>query len=269
MLKLFKCIYTDTYPGFNLYKRNSCSGSSYDKVQNDFTFYSVGHNESLCNMAVLWCVSNASAGSMLEWDLSNSTLSSGAIKLCLCTYNNYMTGCYRARNEGVFKCIQSSNGGGTNISSTLQFTHSVYNVSSNEICTIQTSLMTVTETPHFTLIQTMSSKIELEKTSSSVSPSANIEKLSAVPSLSLSSLALSSASYTTIECSIENFSTISLLPTSSYSTSSTVSPVSVQSSSTVPHYAGIGLLVATNLLTLIALISSCVYIFCQRKKSKL
>ncbi|XP_019855789.1 PREDICTED: uncharacterized protein LOC109584478 isoform X2 [Amphimedon queenslandica] len=48
--------------------------------------------------------------------------------------------------------------------------------------------------------------------------------------------------------------------------SSMISPV--QSSSTVPHYAGIGLLVATNLLTIIALISSCVYIFCQRKKSK-
>ncbi|XP_019862705.1 PREDICTED: uncharacterized protein LOC109591403, partial [Amphimedon queenslandica] len=50
------------------------------------------------------------------------------------------------------------------------------------------------------------------------------------------------------------------------STSTTVSPV--QSPSTLPHYTGIGLLVATNLLTIIALISSCVYIFCQRKKSK-
>ena len=56
------------------------------------------------------------------------------------------------------------------------------------------------------------------------------------------------------------------MPNSSYSGSTTVSPVQ---SSTVPHYTGIGLLVATNLLTIIALISSCVYIFCQRKKSKL
>uniref|UniRef100_A0A1X7TAM5 Uncharacterized protein n=1 Tax=Amphimedon queenslandica TaxID=400682 RepID=A0A1X7TAM5_AMPQE len=71
-------------------------------------------------------------------------------------------------------------------------------------------------------------------------------------------------SASSVDCSFEKGSTrfISSLLTSS--TISTVSPAQL----TVPHYTGIGLLVATNLLTIIALISSCVYIFCQRKKSK-
>uniref|UniRef100_A0A1X7U7C7 Uncharacterized protein n=1 Tax=Amphimedon queenslandica TaxID=400682 RepID=A0A1X7U7C7_AMPQE len=60
----------------------------------------------------------------------------------------------------------------------------------------------------------------------------------------------------------------SLSTSSAFLTSASTLVPPVQSSSTVPHYTGIGLLVATNLLTVIALISSCVYIFCQRKKSK-
>ena len=62
--------------------------------------------------------------------------------------------------------------------------------------------------------------------------------------------------------------TVYPMPNSSCSSSTTVSGAPLQSS-TAPHYTGIGLLVATNLLTIIVLISSCVYIFCQRKKSKL
>ena len=51
--------------------------------------------------------------------------------------------------------------------------------------------------------------------------------------------------------------------------SSCSSTVTEQQVSTTPYYAGIGLLIVTNLITIILLISSCVYISSQRKKSKL
>ena len=75
---------------------------------------------------------------------------------------------------------------------------------------------------------------------------------------------LSSTSSSTI---LLGQTTATPLLTISSSCSSTVTEQQV--SGTTPYYAGIGLLVATNLITIILLISSCVYISSQRKKSKL
>ncbi|XP_019860692.1 PREDICTED: putative GPI-anchored protein pfl2 [Amphimedon queenslandica] len=160
-----------------------------------------------------------------------------------------MQGCY-SNKEGVHKCIQDGgSNGSTSVSSTLQFRHSISSLNSNEMCSTQ---MTVTQTSC-----TATSTVTMQKESSLVSSSliSNI-KYSTTSSMS-------SPDFLSSTLTLSSLSTSSAF---SISVSTTVSPV--QLLSTVPHYAGIGLLVATNLLTIIALISSCVYIFCQRKKSK-
>ena len=232
----------------------------YKKLQNNSIVHSFVDNESQCSRTI-WCVSNSS-NSTLRWHLPTSNSSSETIKLCLCTYINggannvHLQGCY-SNKEGVHQCIQSNDN--SNVSSTLQFTHSIYNLNINEICSTQIS---VTQTSC-----TTTSTVIMEKNCSTVSSSLILKESSTSSSMSspdfLSCTSTLSSSYTLL--SLLASSTSSTLVASSPVQSSTVSPIQ----STVPHYTGIGLLVATNLLTIIALISSCVYIFCQRKKSKL
>ena len=225
-----------------MYKRNSCSfGPSYRMLENNSIVYSFVHNESLCNIAVVWCVLPNGASGTLKWHLPiNHNSSSGTIEFCLCTYDTSMQG----NKEGVYQCIWSTDDD-PSIVSTLQFTNSIYNLNSIDLCSTQ---VTFAETSCTTI-----STVDVQKDCSSFSIiNECLTSVHSMSDLSSSSTAMSITISTTVHSS----------------TSSTVLPVSVQSS-TLPHYAGIGLLVATNLLTLIALISSCVYIFCQRKKSKL
>ena len=180
-------------------------------IQSNSVLHSFSHNESLlCNRAQIWCASNTTNANLMWYLLNSDSLLSTAMEIQLCTYT-FKTGAYcrngsTSNNEGVYQCVQSYSAS----SSTLQFTHSVYNLNGNEMCSTQSSFITVTQTSYLT----------------------------STP---------------------KDYSTVYPMPNSSCSLQS----------STVPHYTGIGLLVATNLLTIIALISSCVYIFCQRKKSKL
>ena len=209
---------------------------------------------NLCDIAVLWCVPN-SGTAHTEWKVLNST-SSGSMKLRLCAHSfsvNCYNCCSSSNDEGVYQCVQSYTYG-SGVSSTLQFTHSVYNLNS-EICPTQSS--SVTQTPYLT------STIDHELKESSVYSSSNTKVDSSVflvSNLLYSSYTsvLSSPYSAAIDCSIEKCSANSLLSTFSSISLSKVPPVPIQSS-TVPHYTGIGLLVATNLLTIIALISSCVY----------
>lgn len=152
---------------------------------------------------------------------------------------------------------------GMGVVNTLQFIHNV-----NEICTPLSLAPTTSPTAPSALPTAASCLMEdcstvcglMQETPLSYLNMSSI--LSVSTSSSLSSSISSSCASTVTE---QQVSTTPLLTISS-SCSSTVASEQV---STTPYYAGIGLLVATNLITIILLISSCVYIFSQRKKSKL
>ena len=237
---------------FQLYKKTSCvTPTPYDTFQNNSFLYSCAYCGSHCPI-VVWCVAMNQAYTV-EWVLPQSS-SYGTVELCLCTSNaNGITGsCQSSSMEGVYTCTITQ--AVMDVVNTLQF---IYNVI--EICTPLS--LTLTASP----------------TAPSASPTAAsclMEDCSTVCSLMqetpLSYLNMSSIlSVSTSSSLLSSILSLSISSSLSSSISSSCPSTVTEQVSTTPHYAGIGLLVATNLITIILLISSCVYIFSQRKKSKL
>ena len=241
-----------------------------DTVDNESSLYTCDHCEPQCaeEYTAFWCLrgKNDSGDTHIVIDYNakatwffseapqesmivNSTLSNS---FCFCDQNNGVTGTANCSSfpktyGGTFKCVitYSSMMGPSyaTVTETLLFTHSVYATSNDTKQTQMPTSLFVTSMLSF-FSSTSSSTILLGQTT-------------ATPLLTISS----SCSSTVTE---QQVSTTPLLTISS-SCSSTVA----EQVSTTPHYAGIGLLVVTNLITIILLISSCVYISSQRKKSKL
>ena len=187
----------------------------------------------------------------LQCMIVNSTLSNS---FCFCGRNNGMSESMPGTNNcssfpkaygGIFKCVISYSNvlGSSGATETLLFTHSVYTTSNDTKQTQMPTSLFVTSMLSF-FSSTSSSTILLGQTT-------------ATPLLTISS----SCSSTVTE---QQVSTTPLTISSSCSLT-----VASEQVSTTPYYTGIGLLVATNLITIILLISSCVYISSQRKKSKL
>ena len=255
---------------FELYKRTSCSSNDI-MIMNNSTIYSCSHCGSQCPI-VVWCVATDGPSPItvdLMWNLPSNTWSLGTVELCLCSHvaGDAVSNCQSSSMEGVYTCTMTQTGGNnagdTSSSSILQFIHNV-----NEVCTPHSLTPTTSPTAPSAsptaascLMEDCSTVCLMQETPLSYLNMSSILSLSISSSL-LSSIS-SSCSSTVTEQQVS--STTPLLTISS-SCSSTVASEQV---STTPYYAGIGLLVATNLITIILLISSCVYISSQRKKSKL
>ena len=214
-------------------------------IMNDSSIYSCGHCGSHQCPIVVWCVAAGQADT--SWVLPQSS-SYGTVELCLCSHVHASenigagagTNCQSSSMEGVYTCTMTQTGdNGVKTNSTLQFIH--------EVCTPLS--LTPTTSP----------------TAPSASPTAasclmeDCSTVCLVQETPLSYLNMSSILSLSISSSLS----------SSISSSCSSTGTEQQVSGTTPYYAGIGLLVATNLITIILLISSCVYISSQRKKSKL
>ena len=235
-------------------------------IMNDSTIYSCGSCGSHQRPIVVQCV--AASQAYTSWVLPQSS-SYGTVELCLCSHVNSGTGaaisdCQSSSMEGVYTCTMTQTGNnGVETNSTLQFIHNVIEICAPLLLT-PTSPITPSASPTAAsfLMEDCSTVCGLmQETPLSYLNMSSILSVSTSSSL-LSSIS-SSCSSTVTEQQVS--STTPLLTISS-SCSSTVTEQQV---STTPYYAGIGLLVATNLITIILLISSCVYISSQRKKSKL
>ena len=208
------------------------------------------------DLTVFWCrgggMANTEAGAAV-WHMpltpTNVTcaISLSSKVLCFCTQTDNCTSWSPANSncEEVFYCqydYQMMQNEGSYIwqTQTLSFTYSVYGIDNPAKTQEPLSL------PTAQLITTTSCLMDCPSTTCSLQETPNSNSSSIMLMSILSSLSSSISS----------------------SCSSTVTEQQV-SSITTPYYAGIGLLVATNLITIILLISSCVYIFSQRKKSKL
>ena len=255
---------------FELYKRTSCSSNDI-MIMNNSTIYSCSHCGSQCPI-VVWCVATDGPSPItvdLMWNLPSNTWSLGTVELCLCSYvhlsdSNDISSCQSSNMEGVYTCnmTQTNGNAGHTSSSTLQFIHNV-----NEVCTPLSSTPTTSAiapsaspTAASCLMEDCSTVCLMQETPLSYL------NMSSMLSVSISSSLSSSISSSCSSTVTEQVSSTTPLLTISSSCSSTVASEQV---STTPYYAGIGLLVATNLITIILLISSCVYISSQRKKSKL
>ena len=209
-------------------------------------------------LTVFWCLKGKATNMIaynappVEWlmpqILTNVTSAPLSKLLCFCTVyrmdSQIMYSCtdWHACNpncEEVFMCqyFEMMAGSSEMQTHTLSFTHSVYGM--NNAAKTQEPL----SLPTSQLITTTSCLMECPSTTCS---------LQETPNSNLSSIM-----------------SMSILSSLSSSISSSCSSTVTEQVSTTPHYAGIGLLVATNLITIILLISSCVYISSQRKKSKL
>ena len=249
-----------TETGINIYNYDA------EIVGNKSVLYTCDHCKPQCagKETTFWCLrvqSSEANGYVIDdeakatWNLPNETLtnlnSTPSDPFCFCVQNVGFTNCssFPKTYGGTFKCVitYSSMMGSSDatVTETLLFTHSVYTTSDD---TKQTQM------PTSSFVTSM-----LSIFSSTSSSTILLGQTTTTPLLTISSLCSSTVTEQQVS------STTPLLTISS-SCSSTVASEQV---STTPYYAGIGLLVATNLITIILLISSCVYISSQRKKSKL
>uniref|UniRef100_A0A1X7U6W8 Uncharacterized protein n=1 Tax=Amphimedon queenslandica TaxID=400682 RepID=A0A1X7U6W8_AMPQE len=210
------------------------------------TIYRCNHCESQCSInTALWCIRripiNSSMETMntydytfdynvsVEWieptpsQTSPQYLSSQVNhQLCLCSLTTGASPCNSSRDdEGVYKCIVK----GSSVTETLQFTYSVY------------KLTTVTST------------------GKPSTPSNVIITSSFYRTMGASTTTFLSTETTTTK-TITNIPSIDTL-CSLCSLHATACPSSNQNS-TLPYYGGIGLLATTNLVTFIVLVTGCV-----------
>ena len=224
-----------------------------DIVDNESSFYTCDHCEPQCveEHIAFWCLRGKIRGSsdthiIIDYNakatwyfpeapqesmIVNSTLSNS---FCFCDRNNGMS----ESKPGTNNCSSFPKAYG----GTFKCVVSYSNMGSSGA---------ITETLLFT---------------HSVYTTSNDTKQTQMPTSSFVTSMLSILSSTSSSTILLGQTTATPLLTISSSCPSTVTE---QVSSTIPYYAGIGLLVATNLITIILLISSCIYISSQRKKSKL
>ena len=212
-----------------------------------------------CGSTVLWCIRSVPTNSSKEESMKNvdgfifdnnvsvewieptpsqaspQYLSSQVNhQLCLCNGTIYTSQCNSSSEEGVYKCIIK----GSNVTETLQFTYSVYKI--NTVPSTST-----TSAPENNVIITSSSYQTMK-------PSTTLSTIIATTTTTTKT--------TTNSPSIDTSCSLSSLHV-------TACPSSNQDS-TIPYYGGIGLLAITNLLTLIVLVTSCVYIIHSKKQTK-
>ena len=165
-------------------------------------------------------------------------LSSTNHQLCLCTGASQ---CNSSSEEGVYKCIIK----GSNVTETLQFTYLVYKINSTSTCSGNNYITITSSSSSYRTFQ-VSKTITLLSTETTVIMAKTTETIT-----------------TTMVNNSSSVTSFSLHSTTTCSSSS----VNDQDS-TIPYYGGIGLLAITNLLTLIVLVTSCVYIIHSKKQTK-
>ena len=223
------------------------------------------------DLTVFWCrdgMANSGAGAVWHMPLTPTNvtcaISLPSKVLCFCTQVDNCTRWSPTNSncEEVFYCqydyqMMQNEGSYNWQTQTLSFTYSVYGNNGIDNPTKTQESLPLSPLQVITTSSLMECSCSLQET-----PCSN---LLSILSLSISSSLSSSISSSCSSTMTEQVSSTTPLLTISSSCSSTVT----EQVSTTPYYAGIGLLVATNLITIILLISSCVYIFSQRKKSKL
>ena len=151
--------------------------------------------------------------------------------------------CNSSSEEGVYKCIIK----GSNVTETLQFTYSVYKINSTSTCSGNNYITITSSSSSYRTFQ-VSKTITLLSTETTAT-----------------SIIMAKTTETITTTMVNNSSLVTSF--SLHSTTCSSSSVNDQDS-TIPYYGGIGLLAITNLLTLILLVTSCVYIIHSKKQTK-
>ena len=259
-----------------------------ENISNESTIYHCDHCEpecsinceqmpSRCASTALWCIRSIPKNSSMEESIDFSidynvtvewiepspsqkypqySSSSTNHQLCLCSISNGAP-CNSSSEEGVYKCIIK----GDIVTETLQFTYSMYKLTSTS--STPGNNVTITSSSYQTIEVSTTASLSIETTTETSAGTSIISTTSTRTSVIISTETATVLTETTIA---SPHYTSSDTPSSLHSTmcSSTVK----DQVSTIPHYAGIGLLLATNLLTLIVLVTSCVYIKHTKKQTK-
>uniref|UniRef100_A0A1X7U890 Ig-like domain-containing protein n=1 Tax=Amphimedon queenslandica TaxID=400682 RepID=A0A1X7U890_AMPQE len=260
-----------TLAGFFLHKND-------EYISNMSTIYRCNHCEphcsidcevtpSRCGSTGFWCIRSIPKNSSMEdsmnvhgykfddnvsveWIEPTPTLASPPYlssqvnhQLCLCSSSTGATQCNSSSDEGVYRCIIK----GSDVTETLQFTYSVYQLTSSSTCSGNSYVIITPSSSYQTLKAPTTALLSKETTTAS----------KIIATRTTISSTTETTTETTTTTTVNNFSSVTSV--SSSSLNSTTCPSSVKDqNSTIPHYGGIGLLATTNLLTLIVLVTSCV-----------